>query len=183
MATRHSAVKPGTVTVEPLGAHHDRAGFSCGVPALDEYLKRQAGQDQQRKVAACHVAVNSAAAGTPDPTRVLGYYTLSNYGLGLGELPADVTRRLPKYPVVPAALLGRLAVASESQGAGLGDFLLADALKRTLRVATEIAIYAVVVDAIDPAAAAFYRRYGFDVFPGEPLRLFLPLATVARALP
>ena len=171
--------------VEALGRHHDRDGFSCGVPALDEYLKRQAGQDQQRKVAACHVAVNPAVAKAPigieGPIPILGYYTLSNYGLKFGELPADVTRRLPKYPVAPAALLGRLAVARESQGAGLGEFLLADAVRRTLRVAEEIAIHAVVVDAIDPAAAAFYAHYGFRPFPGEQLRLFLPLATIGRA--
>lgn len=170
--------------VEALGPHHDRDGFSCGVPALDGYLKRQAGQDQQRKVATCHVAVNPAVAraatSTPGSVPVLGYYTLSNYGLKLRELPADVTRRLPKYPMVPAALLGRLAVAREYQGAGLGELLLADALKRTLRVAEEIAIHAVVVDAIDPAAAAFYARYGFVPFPGEQLRLFLPLATIGR---
>lgn len=172
--------------VEALGRHHDRNAFSCGVPALDEYLKRQAGQDQQRKVAACHVAVNPAAGQLPaqsmarGPIPILGYYTLSNYGLHLGELPADVTRRLPKYPLVPAALLGRLAVARESQGAGLGELLLADAVRRTLRVAEEIAIHAVVVDAIDPAAAAFYARYGFRPFPAEALRLFLPLATIGR---
>lgn len=174
--------------VEALRRHHDRPhdlqGFSCGVPALDEYLKRQAGQDQQRKVAACHVAVSpavaQAAVNIEGPIPILGYYTLSNYGLKFGELPADVTRRLPKYPLVPAALLGRLAVASASQGAGLGAFLLADALRRTLRVAEEIAIHAVVVDAIDPTAAAFYTRYGFRPFPGEQLRLFLPLATIGR---
>lgn len=161
--------------------HHDRNGFSCGVPALDGYLKRQASQDQQRKIAVCYVAVHPGAAGSDGPTRILGYYTLSNYGLNFGELPADVTRRLPKYPVLPAALLGRLAVGRESQGAGLGDFLLADALRRTLRVAEEIAIHAVVVDAIDPAAAGFYARYGFRSFPGEHLRLFLPLGTMSLA--
>lgn len=166
--------------VEALGRHHDRDGFSCGVPALDEYLKRQAGQDQERKIAACHVAVDPAAPQSPAPGQIpiLGYYTLSNYGLRFGALPADVTRRLPKYPVVPAALLGRLAVARVSQGAGLGELLLADAVRRTLRVAEEIAIHAVVVDAIDPTAAAFYARYGFRPFPGAELRLFLPLATI-----
>lgn len=163
--------------VEALGRHHDRDGFTCGVPALDEYLRRQAVQDQERKVAACHVAV-PAAAGSPGPTAILGYYTLSNYSLQLRELPADVTRRLPKYPMVPAALLGRLAVATLHQGRGLGELLLADALRRTLRVAREIAIHAVVVDAKDHAAASFYARYGFRPFPGEPLRLFQPLSTL-----
>ena len=126
------------------------------------------------------MVVNPAAPGFAGPVRILGYYSLSNYGLRVGELPAELTRRLPKYPMVPAALLGRLAVASQSQGVGRGEFLLADALRRTLRVAEEIAIHAVVVDAIDSVAAAFYARYGFKPFPGEQLRLFLPLATIGR---
>jgi len=167
---------PARVTVEPLGRHHDRTFFSCGVPALDEYLRNRASQDQQRKVAACYVAVKPADAG-----RVMGYYTLSNYGIRLRELPDDVTRRLPKYPVVPAALLGRLAVDNASQGAGLGEFLLMDALARTLRLSDEIAIHAVVVDAPDAKAASFYARYEFMPLPSEPLRLYRPLATVARA--
>jgi GNAT superfamily N-acetyltransferase len=165
--------------VEPLARHHDKTGFTCGVAALDDYLQRQAGQDQQRKVAACYVAVDpSVPAGTPAPVR--GYYTLSNYGMRLVELPADVTRRLPGYPLVPAALLGRLAVAREFQGAGLGEHLLMDALERTQRLANEIAIHAIVVDAIDPAAADYYERYEFRRLPSEPLRLFLLLTTVAR---
>lgn len=162
--------------VEPLNAHHDRRAFSCGVPALNDYLHRQAGQDQQRKVTACYVAVLPT-----EPARIHGCYTLSTYGVRLGELPAEVSRRLPKYPTIPAALLGRLAVDRRDQRQGLGELLLMDALHRTLRVAGSIGLYAVVVDAQDTAAAAFYRRYDFRPFSGEPLRLFIPLATVAAA--
>lgn len=174
--------RPGTaaVRVEPLGGHHDRVAFTCGVGVLDDYLRRQAGQDQLRKFSACHVAVDAAApAGTP--TAVLGYYTLSSYGIRPGALPANITRRLPRYPVVPAALLGRLAVASSHRGMGLGEHLLIDALARVLRLSKDIAIHAIVVDALDSTAADFYASYCFQRLPGEPLRLFRPLATVARA--
>ena len=167
---------PAAFRVEPLGRHHDRPGFSCGAAELDDYLHRQASQDQARKVAACHVAVDPEA-----PTRILGYYTLSTYGIRLGKLPTETTRRLPKYPLVPAALIGRLAVRSESQDQHLGEHLLMDALQRILRLANEIAVHAVVVDARNQAAADFYARYDFQPFPSEPLRLFIPLDTVARA--
>jgi len=168
------------VRIEPLDRHHDRVSFSCGVEVLDEYLRRQAAQDQLRKFSACHVAVDGTApAGTP--TGVLGYYTLSTYGIRPGELPADTTRRLPRYPVVPAALLGRLAVASSHRGTGLGEHLLIDALQRVLWLSGDIAIHAIVVDALDATAAGFYASYGFEPFAAEPLRLFRPLASVARA--
>lgn len=174
------------VRIEPLDGHHDRVAFTCGVAALDDYLRRQAGQDQLRKFSACHVAVDAAvdpavdgAAPTGTPTAVLGYYTLSTYGIRPGELPADITRRLPRYPVMPAALLGRLAVASRHHSTGLGEHLLIDALHRLLRLSKDIAIHVVVVDALDSAAADFYASYGFQHFAGEPLRLFKPLASVA----
>ena len=167
------------VRVEPLGGHHDRAAFACGVEVLDDYLRRQASQDQLRKFSACHVAVDaSATAGTP--TAVLGYYTLSSYVIRSGELPPDITRRLPRYPMMPAALLGRLAVASSHRGMGLGEHLLIDVLHRVLRLSKDIAIHAIVVDALDSTAADFYASYDFEPFAGEPLRLFRPLATVAR---
>ena len=172
------------VRIEPLDRHHDRVAFSCGVEVLDNYLRRQAAQDQLRKFSACHVAVDAAApAGTPPgtPIAVLGYYTLSTYGIRPGELPANTTRRLPRYPVVPAALLGRLAVASSHRGIGLGEHLLIDALQRVLWLSEDIAIHAIVVDALDATAAAFYASYNFERFAGEPLRLFRPLASVARA--
>lgn len=173
--------RPGTaaVRVEPLDGHHDRAAFTCGVEVLDDYLRRQASQDQLRKFSACHVAVDAAAtAGTP--TLILGYYTLSTYGISPGALPADITRRLPRYPVVPAALLGRLAVASSHRGMGLGEHLLIDVLDRVLRLSKDIAIHAIVVDALDSTAADFYASYDFERFADEPLRLFRPLASVAR---
>jgi len=97
------AEKPRFV-VEPLGPKHDRAAFSCGVEILDAYLHKQAGQDLKKRVAVPFVI-------TPDGTTIAGYYTLSQYSVQLDEIPAEVAKKLPKYPIVPATLLGRLAEA------------------------------------------------------------------------
>ena len=97
--------------IEPLGSKHDRASFSCGVEILDSYLKKQAGQDLKKRVAVTFVL-------TPDGTTVAGYYTLSQYSVQLDEIPAAVAKKLPKYPMVPATLLGQLAVSSAFRGRG-----------------------------------------------------------------
>ncbi|MCY4197151.1 MAG: GNAT family N-acetyltransferase [Rhodobacteraceae bacterium] len=158
------------LTVEPLGAHHDRASFSCGEPSLDRYIRRQASQDAKRRVARVFVAHAHL------PGRVAGYYTLSAASFEKDDLPAEVARRLPHYPV-PAAVIGRLVVGLRSQGNGLGEVLLLDAIRRVVRAGDTIGVYAVVVDALHPRASAFYERYGFASFPSRPLRLYLPLRT------
>jgi ribosomal protein S18 acetylase RimI-like enzyme len=148
--------------IEPLSETHDRVGFRCGVEALDRYLHQQARQDLRRHLAA--VFVLCAA----DSVEVLGYYTLSTTAIEAADLPPEITRRLPRYPHFPAALLGRLAVDQGVRGQGLGERLLVDALGRTMR--RELASMAVVVDAIDEVAARFYMRYGFQRFAGRPSR-------------
>ncbi len=160
-----------TAVFEPLGPHHDRAAFSCGNDDLDRYLKTRVNQDQRRNLARAFVLVGTA------PEVIAGYYTLSSTGIDLGKLPEAEAAKLPRYPVIPAALIGRLALATEYQGKGLGGVLLADALKRIVEAGTEVAAYAVVVDAIDDSAAAFYEKFGFLRFPSIPRRLFLPVAT------
>ncbi len=162
----------GTINVEPLGTHHDRAAFSCGADELDDYLRRRAGQDQRRNVAQVFVVADDSGR------RVIGYYTLSSLSIDLGQLPDDMIRRLPKYPEIPAALLGRLAVDRKFQGQGLGEHLLIDALTRVCSVAGDIGIFAVVVDAKDDLAAAFYESYDFARLPNSPHRLFLPTARI-----
>lgn len=164
------------ITVEPLGRQHDRTAFRCGAEALDRYLKQQARQDADKRVAAPFVAVRA-----PEP-RVLGYYTLSASVLTLSDLPDDLTRKLPRYPQLPVTLLGRLAVDQSSKGHGLGEHLLLDALRRSLTHADQIAAMAVVVDAKDDAAAAFYRRYGFATLQAQPSRFFVPMRLVAQLL-
>jgi ribosomal protein S18 acetylase RimI-like enzyme len=154
--------------IEPLGRHHDRSSFSCGEPALDAYLQRQASQDVRRRVAKVFVATGAT------PQRIAGYYSLSAAEFSKAELPAAEAKRLPHYPV-PAAVLGRLAVEQSHQGRGLGETLLMDAIRRTLRASEAIGVHAIVVDAKNDRAQAFYERYGFRGFTSTPRRLFLPL--------
>jgi GNAT superfamily N-acetyltransferase len=161
----------GTLRVEVLGPQHDRTSFSSGVEPLDRYLRAQAGQDARKNMAAPFVLV------LPDGA-IGGYYTLSSTAVKLTELPNDVARRLPRYPLVPATLLGRLAVDNRVQGRGYGRFLLADALLRAVR--SEIASFAVIVDAKDDAARRFYERESFLPFPDQPMKLFRPMADIEK---
>ena len=164
---------PPEFHIEPLGPHHDRAGFLCGVEALDNYLKKQARQDVKKRVAAVFVL-------TPDGKTVGGYYSLSQFSVDLGMLPQDIAKRLPRYPVMPATLIGRLAVNTAFRGQGLGELLLLDALHRSLTLSQQIASAAVIVDAKDERAMSFYRKYGFLELPSIASRLFLPMATVEQ---
>ncbi|MFG5777391.1 GNAT family N-acetyltransferase [Comamonas sp. J-3] len=154
-----------------LDAAHDRAAFSSDSEVLNRYLREQVSQDIRRRVAACFVAL-------ADGQRIAGYYTLASASLLLADLPASTGKKLPRYPTVPAVRMGRLAVDQAFKGQGLGGALLADALDRVAR--SEIAAFALMVDAIDETAAAFYRHHGFIALPDSPLTLFLPLATVKR---
>jgi predicted GNAT family N-acyltransferase len=159
--------------IEPLGKEHHRAAFSCGNEALDNYLKTQASQDVAKHVAVCFIL-------TPDGKTVAGFYTLSQYSVDLVQLPEEIARKLPKYPEVPATLLGRLAVSQSFRGQKLGEFLLLDALSRSLRHSCEIASAAVVVDAKDEAAQRFYEHFEFISLPDIPGRLFLPMKTIEK---
>jgi len=159
--------------VEPLRKAHDRVAFSCGIEALDNYLKKQASQDVAKRVAVCFVL-------TPDGKTVAGFYTLSQYSVDLVKLPEDIVRRLPKYPEVPATLLGRLAISERFKGQGLGEFLLLDVLHRSLEQSKHVASAALIVDAKDEAAKQFYEHFDFLSLPNTPSRLFLPMSTVEQ---
>jgi ribosomal protein S18 acetylase RimI-like enzyme len=161
------------LVIEPLGSHHDRAAFSCGEPALDAYLQRQASQDIRRRVAQVFVAVGDT------PAKVAGYYSLSAASFEKDELPPALAKRLPHYPI-PAAVLGRLAIDRSHQGRGLGETLPLDSIRRVVRASATIAVYAIIVDAKTERAQAFYERYGFRTFASEPRRLFLPLGTFEK---
>ena len=164
------------LVIEPLGPQHDRESFACGEPALDHYLRRRASQDTRRRVARVFIAAGNS------PDEVAGYYTLSAASFEKDELPADVAKRLPHYPV-PTVVIGRLAVSRAFQGRRLGETLLLDAINRVVRASATIAAYAVVVDAKNDAARTFYERYGFLGFASTPHRLFLPLTTFEKLFP
>lgn len=158
--------------IEPLGKGHDRDSLSCGSAPLDRYLRQQARQDTDRRVAASFVLI------APPAARVLGYYTLSASTVDASELPDTLTKKLPRYPQLPVSLLGRLAVDQSMKGRGLGEFLLMDALRRSLEAAANIAAMAVLVDAKDEAAEAFYRHFSFLPLQQRPARLYLSMKTI-----
>ncbi|WP_372527112.1 GNAT family N-acetyltransferase [Piscinibacter sp.] len=163
--------------VEALARSHDRTGFTCGTEALDRYLHHQVRQDADKRVAAPFVLVE------PPSNRVLGYYTLSASVIHANDLPEKLSRELPRYPQLPVTLLGRLAVDTPVKGWRIGQFLLMDALWRSLDAAAQIAAMAVVVDAKDKAAEAFYAHFGFTPLQQRPARMFLPMKTVASLFP
>lgn len=157
--------------IAPLGPGHDRKRFCCGVAALDRYFHDQVTQDVRRRATACYVATEAVSG------RVAGYYTLAASGIRLDTLPDAVVKRLPRYPSVPVARLGRLAVAEAERGKGLGGVLLWDAAARAAQ--SGLGVFALVVDAKDALAAAFYAHHGFVPFAQAPRQLFLPLGRVA----
>jgi predicted N-acetyltransferase YhbS len=161
--------------IDKLSTSHDRSAFDCGVPALDRYFARQAGQDVRRHLANCFVAVERAT-GT-----VAGFYTFSAAAIDLTTLPDAMTRRLPPYPALPAALIGRLAVDSRFHGQRLGGILIFDAVRRAL--SADPAIFGVVVQAKTEKAAAFYRHFQFVPLSDKPQSFFLPVGFFASMAP
>lgn len=160
-------------SIQPLGLDADRAAFSCGEAALDDYLQRHASQDVKRGVARVFVA-----CPVEQPKQIRGFYTLSAASVAAQTLPQAWRKKLPRYPE-PVALLGRLAVSQQAQGVGLGGILLADACKRVAAASQTLAVAAIVVDAKTERAAAFYRHFGFTELPGHPGRWMLPKAQFA----
>ena len=160
------------LVIEPLNNSHDRRNFQCGVAVLDEYIKKQAKQDLKRRISRIFIA---SEPDNPEP--IIGFYTLSTLSIEVDQLPEHLARKLPRH-AIPAALIGRLAISQQAQGHGVGKMLLVDALKRTLAVSDEIAIYAMVVDAISDEAEHFYQQFGFARLSTDSPRLFLPLKSI-----
>ena len=152
------------------------ADFRCWEAALDEYLHRYARQDVKRGVARVFVATPGDLA-----SEIAGFYTLSAASVAAEKLPESLRKKLPRYPV-PAALLGRLAVSERAQGQGLGSILLVDACKRVAAASQTLAVAAIIVDAKSPAAAAFYKHFGFVELPGQPGRWMLPRSHFVQGL-
>lgn len=164
------------IVFEALGKQHDRTKFSCGRSELDDWFRRRAGQDERRNVARVFVAVDSELG-------VVGFHSLGAFKLELDDLPAELARKLPRYEDgLPAALIGRLARDVRVRGQGVGELLLADAVRRILGASQALAVLAIVVDAKDEQAAWFYEGFGFRRFPLRPSRLFLLASSATAAL-
>ncbi|MEZ4552287.1 MAG: GNAT family N-acetyltransferase [Dehalococcoidia bacterium] len=161
---------------EPIARHHDRAGFDCGSTELNEYLERYARQNHERGGAKTFVAV---FPGEPD--RILGYYSIAPGSIESDRAPEQIRQRLGRYPI-PVFRLARLGVDQSVQGQGLGGEMLFAAAERALAVANEVGGMALVIDAKDEAAAEWYARFGAVPLRDDPLKLFLPLATVQEAI-
>jgi GNAT superfamily N-acetyltransferase len=164
-----------SIVIEPFGKHHDRTEFRCGQPDLDDWFRRRASQDDRRDVARVFVAADSDLG-------VVGFYSLSAFTLSFADLPEEIARKLPRYDAIPAALIGRLARDERVRGKAIGELLLADAIRRILGVGRTLAVFAIVVEAKDSHAVAFYQHYGFRPFPLHPTRLFLLASTAAAAV-
>ena len=162
-------------SIELLDDTHDRSGFDCGNPSLNDFIHRFASQNARSNVSRTYVAV------LPDDKRVCGFYCLSASSVPFERFPRSITRRLPRYPV-PTALIGQLAVDGQQKGMGLGSFLLFEALRRCHEHSQTIGIAAVIVSAIDVAARNFYLKYGFTVFEDNDRHLYFPMNDIAKSL-
>ena len=172
MTAKKSSAHPH-LTIEPLAKKHDRAAFSCRFKELNAYLKERASQEVRKQIAAPFVLLEDGN------NTVIGYYTLSGFGIVLDDLPQETVKKLPKYPVVPATLLGRLAIDTQYKGRGYGELLLMDALRRAFQATEDIASFAVIVDPKDDESRSFYEHYDFIAFPDQELRMYLPMKTIA----
>lgn len=159
---------------EALSSQHNRKQFDCGVASLTRYFQQQASQDQKRKVAACFVFCESE--------KILGYYTLSSASVGLDKLPANLQKKLPRYPFVPTTLMGRLAIDRTARGRRLGETLLFDAMFRALDASQAVASFALLVDALDiePDPLPFYEQYGFQRLDSDSRTLYIPMKTIGK---
>jgi GNAT superfamily N-acetyltransferase len=160
--------------IQAIASKHSRTDFRCGEPTLDEYLSRFARQNHNSGVARTFVAVREA-----EPNRVLGYYSLAAGSIEIEKLPPEAARRFPGFPL-PVARLARLAVDSSQQKKGIGAGLMFDAMARCLQAAEDVGIAAVIIDAKDQNAKAFYSQYEFDALPDQELTLWLALPTLRR---
>jgi len=158
-------------------ALHDRQGFSCGEPSLDAYLKNQATQDINRRAAVVYVMTSNTKT-----TEIIGYYTLSASSVQLQDIPAATQKKLARYPAVAASLIGRLAVSGTVKGKGFGKLLLRDTFQRIVSQSKDLAITVIIVDALNEDAENFYKHYGFMSLTNQGNRLYLPVATVEKAL-
>lgn len=148
---------------------HDRSNFQCGEPALDEYLRKYAVQQSAKGLSSVFVLVDDAK-----PSEILGFYTLSAAQIDVIQLSDAERKKLPRYPI-PCFRMGRLARSLAHSGAGIGDLLVGLAVERCRQARTQVGAYALLVDAKNNEAKAFYQHYGFMVCLDLPMTLYMPL--------
>ena len=151
---------------------HLRSNFTCGNDSLDNYLRKQASQDIKRRVATVFVLIDDSDGN------VLAYYTLSSFTVDIAVLDEAFAKHLPRYPLLPTTLLGRLAVDNRHQGKGFGELMSVDALKKSLNVSTQVASLAVIAEALDESAVRFYTKYGFQPFKQDGMKLYLSMKAI-----
>ncbi len=159
--------------IQKLSGQHDRTAFDCGKTSLNDFLKKFAGQNQKAGISQTYVAVQ------PNSSKVEGYYTISSGAVEFADLPDDVRKGLPRYPI-PVAHLGRMGVDKAAQGKGLGRLLLLDAMERIIRAADSIGIHAIEVWAKDDEARAFYAKYGFVPLLDDTLHLYISIKAIRK---
>jgi GNAT superfamily N-acetyltransferase len=164
------------IRIEPFQkAKHQRAGFDCGKPALNEFLRTFVTQYERRRLGRTFVAVRER-----EPNTVVGYYTLAAGAVAFQHLPPETATKLPRHPV-PVVLLARLAIDRSSQRQGLGEALLVDALQRALGLSRSLGVFAVEVLAMDEEASTFYAKFGFTALLDNPRHMYLPISAVEGA--
>lgn len=160
------------VRIERLNKTHNRTQFDCGEESLNNYLRRQAGQEDKKFISSVYVAVSN----NTDPSQIIGFYSVSAAQIEFRGLPTELAKNLPRYPFLPAFRIGRLAVSKTNQSKGIGKKLLIDALLKCFR--SQIPGFAVIVDAKNKQLISFYQKYGFIQFPDQPLKLFIPMKVI-----
>jgi ribosomal protein S18 acetylase RimI-like enzyme len=164
------------ISIEPLDRKkHDRAAFSCGETRIDNYIAKSAAKHQDENVTRVRVAC------LDEKPAILGFYALNSHAIDVSSLPPEARKHLPHYPTAPAIYLSMIAVHSDHQGKGIGQFLLADALKRIQKVSEEIGSRFIVLDALNDNAARLYARMGFIQLSATPGRMILDIATIGKA--
>lgn len=158
--------------IEIISSEHQRESFCCGVEPLDNYLKKLANQDIKRRIANCYAAIENST------DKIAGYYTLSASAVSLADIPKNLAKKLPRYPSVPVAILGRLAVDKNYQKQRLGAALLWDAINRSIK--SEIMVFALIVDSKDKLSTNFYMHHGFIKLESMEKKLILPLTSIAK---
>jgi GNAT superfamily N-acetyltransferase len=152
---------------------HDRSDFDCGVHSLNHFIKQQVSQDARRNLNRCYAAIH-----TDQPGRLAGYYTLSSHSVEPADLPPNHADQ--PYPSVPAVLIGRLATCQSCQGQGLGKALVADAIKRLVKLRESLGVSLIIVDPLGEDVVAFYERFGFE--EADAGFLYLPMKTAVAAV-